>query len=72
MSYSNGLRGEVTLVDHEVSSVVQFDYGPRIGLNFSFKGLMFLQLALWEKKTTKKKCDIKQTSLEIIYLPGSA
>lgn len=44
--YSNGLRGEVALGDHEVSGLVQFDNGPSVGLNFSFKGLMFLQLTL--------------------------
>lgn len=46
MSYSNGLWGKVSLADHKVSSIVQFDDGPSIRLNFSFKGLMFLQLTL--------------------------
>lgn len=46
VSYSNNLGGEVALGDHEVSCVVQFDDGPGVGLNFSFEGLMFLQLTL--------------------------
>ena len=42
VTYSNGLRGEVAFSDHEVSSVIKFDNGPSISLNFCFKGLMFL------------------------------
>lgn len=50
VSYSDGLGGEVALGDHQVSGLVQFDDGPGVGLNFSFKGLMFLQLTLCTRK----------------------
>lgn len=46
VTYSDGLRGKVALADHDVSCVIQFDDGPGVGLDFSFKGLMFLQLTL--------------------------
>lgn len=44
----------MALADHEVSGLVQFDYGPRVGLNFSFKGLVLLQLTLCDRHVTKK------------------
>lgn len=43
----------MALADHEVSGLVQFDYGPRVGLNFSFKGLVLLQLTLHNRREQK-------------------
>lgn len=51
--YPYRLGGKVALADHEVPGVVQFDYGPRVGLNFSFKGLMLLQLTLRNRRDQK-------------------
>lgn len=48
-TYSNGLRSEVLLCDHEVSSLFQIDNVPGVSLHFSLKGLMFLQFTLWRE-----------------------
>lgn len=40
----------MTLVDHEVASLVKLDDGPSVGLHLCLEGLVFLELALWGRR----------------------
>lgn len=52
VSYSDGFSCKVALRYHEVASLIQFDYGPCVGLHLRLKRLMFLELSLSDEQYT--------------------